>query len=126
MSRLPSPYRTNLDFGDELGYQQFLIKNNLRDDNRFNSTYDMRGYYKKFGSGGGETEMMPDGMHFTDEFKTPFHPTYSTESKYKFPRLKRSWHMNSDNKTYSLIDDNSGEVIRDERNIFAFPGLMRG
>jgi hypothetical protein len=86
----------------------------------------MRGYFKKYGNGKGKTSMLEDGLHFTDEFKTPFHPTHSSESRYKLPRLKRSWHANEDNKTYSLIDDNTGEVIRDERSAFAFPGLLRG
>lgn len=41
------------------------------------NTYNYRGYYNKYPNGGGNAI-----DHWTDEFKTVYHPTFSKESKY--------------------------------------------
>ena len=41
--------------------------------------YDLRGYWKKYGQFEQPHEL---GAHFTDEFKKPNHPTFSTGSIY--------------------------------------------
>ena len=136
---LPSPFRTNLSLKDEIGFNVFKKVNQIPDDgDRFDSSYDMRGFFKEnvpgvaervlaplLGKVDNNTAQLPDGLHFTDEFKTPFHPTFSEESKFEQPGLKRNWVPNGDG-TFSLIDSESGKVVRDERNAFAFPGLLRG
>tara|TARA_R110000822_G_scaffold75493_4_gene181613 strand:+ start:4260 stop:4706 length:447 start_codon:yes stop_codon:yes gene_type:complete len=130
-----SPYNTPLNVSDQLQYEMFKIANQLSGDRQgLDNPYDMRGFFKKMLQQGGtafqmptdgSTADLPDGLHFTDEFKTPFHPTYSNESKYKMPGLDRDWVPNGDG-TWSLKDNRTGEVIRDERSAFAFPGLLRG
>lgn len=41
------------------------------------NTYDYRGFYNKYPSSGANAE-----THWTDEFKTVYHPTFSDESRY--------------------------------------------
>jgi hypothetical protein len=41
------------------------------------NTYDYRGYYNKYPNGKGNAI-----DHWTDEFKTVYHPTFSVYSKY--------------------------------------------
>lgn len=57
-----------------------------------NQQYDYRGFYKKYGN-----INMTKGEHFTDEFKLPGHPTFSTESKYSNPKtLGGNWNQMKD------------------------------
>ena len=42
-----------------------------------NNTYNYRGYYNKYPNGDGNAK-----DHWTDEFKTVYHPTFSDESIY--------------------------------------------
>lgn len=48
-----------------------------RDPSTDTIDYDMQGWFKKNGP-----KDLTKGAHFTDEFKKPNHPTFSTESKY--------------------------------------------
>ena len=131
-NKLTSPYRTLLGMGDALKFEAFKKANNIPDDPSFDSSYNMPGFFKESGGlvqrllgNSSNTEMMPDGLHFTDKFKTPFHPTFSNESQYKFPGMNREWVPTGDG-TFRLIDNETGKVIRDEKAAFAFPGLLRG
>lgn len=78
-------YATELSDTEEKDYRAWLwgLSQNVgRNMNPDDPTYDMRGLYK-------EREKYPPGfnadtksIHFTDRFKTPYHPTFSRESKY--------------------------------------------
>jgi len=129
---LPSPYGTPLNIKERLAYDLWKVKNQVQDDPRgFNNSYDMEGFFKDMvlnnpnKDDSGITTLMADGIHYPDKYKTPFHPTTSNESKYKMPSMNRNWLPNGDG-TYSLTDLDTGKIIRDERNAFQFPGLLRG
>ena len=130
-----NPFITPLNIKDRLGYEVFKQVNNIGDNRGLNTPYDMQGFYKQevaprslverlFGDSGA-TEMMPDGLHYTDQFKTPFHPSFSNESQYKMPGMNREWKQNALGE-WELIDLNTGNTVRSEQAAFAFPGLLRG
>lgn len=48
-----------------------------KDPDNYQHYYDYRGFYKEFGD-----VPMESGQHFTDTYKLPGHPTFSTQSKY--------------------------------------------
>ena len=78
------------------------------------NTYDMRGYWKKYAAEGktaGGINPADKKWHFTDEFKTPYHETFSAESKYALPSAPH-W-QGSDKEGWKLVDKN-GKVIKDE------------
>jgi len=71
-------FNTKLTPQEESSYQQWLSdlgKQRGRSAADDDIDYDMRGAWK---AGAG----MGDNGHFTDQFKKPNHPTFSTESQY--------------------------------------------
>src|SRR5437899_2748425 len=86
---MPGPYTTPLAPADEAAFQRWVAANKVP----FNSAdpvsdYDMRGYWKDIASAGGsETAINPnDGQpHFPDTYKTPYHQSFSAESRYAKP-----------------------------------------
>lgn len=48
-----------------------------KDPDNYQHYYDYRGFYKEYGD-----VPMEGGQHFTDTYKLPGHPTFSTQSKY--------------------------------------------
>lgn len=75
-SILQQAYNTLLNPNQEIDF--YIKKQNspFKDDSGFD--YDYRGFYEKFGN------LSPQATngHLTDEFKKPYHPTFSVESKY--------------------------------------------
>jgi hypothetical protein len=71
-----SDFNTKLSNEDERMYEAY--KKSLGEQGTEHD-YDLRGYWKKYGRFEGEHEL---GSHFTDEFKKPNHPTFSTGSIY--------------------------------------------
>jgi hypothetical protein len=66
------PFTTQLTpTGEQLYRRQFSP-----DDSR---DYDMRGAFAKLGGN------VPQGVHLTDQFKKPNHPTFSNQSQYSSP-----------------------------------------
>lgn len=51
-------------------------------DVQIDDTYDYKGYYNKYTNEAWDMLNKDSDAHFTDEFKTYLHPTFSTESKY--------------------------------------------
>lgn len=95
---------TQLPLEQELQFQQWAKHTGapITDD------YDMRGFWKN----GGKTSLnQNDGLpHFTDEFKTPLHESFSGESVYARPNSGApSW---NDQDQLVLPD---GSVVFDER-----------
>lgn len=65
-------YNTKLSPADETKFQKWLTDNNRTQDL---ADYDMRGWWKENGK-------QSENGHFTDQFKKPSHPTFSTDSQY--------------------------------------------
>lgn len=102
----PGPYQTKLSPEDELTFQMWVRKNMIPfDPNAPAPDYDMRGFWKQ-----NPNYQHQPGKHFPDTFKTPFHETFSNESKYAKPNAPK-W------KGDVLIEQGTGRVIKDERKL---------
>lgn len=78
------PYVTKLSDTDEKAYRIWLseVSNTVgREQHPDDPTYDMRGLFKKVLSGKTPLDLS-QGAHFPDTYKTPYHPTFSNESRY--------------------------------------------
>ena len=80
-------YNTQLSPQEELAYRQWMQaightpeRGYAVDQNYNGQGYDYRGFFKKNGP-----VPIGEGQHFTDEFKTPYHETFSNESQYAQP-----------------------------------------
>lgn len=77
------PETTRLSPPEELAFRVWALKNGIRDLDHPDSKYDYRGYWKNVAAKGGNgTQMMADGLHFTDTYKQHGHPSFSAESQY--------------------------------------------
>ena len=79
------------------------------DDPEFKASdnnYDMRGFWKAQQAGDPNAKRSTKNMHFPDTYKTPYHKSFSGESKYA---TKDAPHWEGDR----LVDKN-GRVIVDE------------
>lgn len=110
---IPSPgpgYVTKLPDQQEQGFQSWAKEKKVPWVDEPNADYDMRGYYQALQSGDpGARQSLnaADGkMHFPDTWKTPFHKTFSNESKYATPDAPH-WDRNR-------LIDNTGRMIADE------------
>ena len=74
------------------------------------NNYDMRGYYKDnvIGQGGAKTKVseFDQRPHFPDTYKTPYHKTFSNESKYA-PADAPHWEGDR-------LIDKAGRILADE------------
>ena len=109
----PTGFSTNL--GDkEPMFRQWVAANKIPfDPNDPNPDYDMRGFWAALQSGDPRASSAVDPndqkLHYPDYWKTPYHETFSNESKFALPNAP-SW-----NKLDQLIAPN-GQVIFDDRN----------
>lgn len=82
-------YLSQLSPADEMAFQGWVKQNNVPFDPSPTADYDMRGFYRamKNGDPTAKTGMNAnDGqMHFSDYFKTPYHQSFSAESKWAAP-----------------------------------------
>jgi hypothetical protein len=107
----PGPYITKLTPEEETKFQKWVKQNDVPMENdTATSDYDMRGYFKDniLGGKGQGTKVseFDNRPHFPDTYKTPYHKTFSNESRYALPSAP---HWDGD----KLIDKN-GKVIADE------------
>ena len=107
MSR--NPYETQLEPETEQVFRNWVTQNNVPYD--LNQTtpqdYDMRGYFKGVLMGTNRDPVWgTPGVHFPDTYKTPYHKSFSRESKYAPPDAPR-WVGNN------LIDKH-GRVVFSE------------
>lgn len=104
------PYTTRLAPQQESAFRQWVVQNQIPfDANDPRSDYDMRGYWNDVVSRGAsqtETSAFDGQLHFPDTYKTPYHKTFSNESKYAPPDAPR-WLGNK-------LVDKDGRVIADE------------
>ena len=81
----PGPYVTNLHPDDEKKFQSWVKENKIPWKESPTSDYDMRGFWKASSSGTPYAKRDPQTKHFPDTWKTPYHETFSNESKYALP-----------------------------------------
>jgi hypothetical protein len=75
MADMMQKYNTKLVGDEEDEFQKWAVDNGRTQDQR---DYDMRGWWKE----NKDKPVPTGGAHFTDKFKKPSHPTFSTESQY--------------------------------------------
>lgn len=109
----PGPYITALPAEQEQGFQSWVKQNKIPFDPSPKADYDMRGYYRDnvVGKGGVGTKVSQfDGKpHFPDTYKTPYHKTFSNESRYATqdaPRWQGDKLVGKDGKT--VADETPG------------------
>lgn len=102
---LPGPYTTQLPAEDETKFQSWVKENKVPWQDHPQSDYDMRGYWQAQQSGDPEAKQA-ENKHFPDTYKTPYHKSFSNESKYATDAAPK-WKGNK------LVDKN-GSVVFDE------------
>ena len=109
--RAAHPYKTRLAPAAENEFQSWVRVAGVPFDDSHTSDYDMRGYWlaKKNGDPEAQTEInAADHLpHFPDTYKTPYHRTFSSDSKYAQPGAP-TWEG-------ELLIDRHGRIIADER-----------
>lgn len=107
----PGPYQTMLPADQEAQFRQWVQANRVPfDPNNPTSDYDMRGFWQDQAARQQGTQTNPnDGLpHYPDTYKTPFHQSFSNESRYALPTAPR-WAND-----HQLVDQ-YGRVLFDER-----------
>jgi hypothetical protein len=106
----PGPYFTKLTPSEEENFQAWVKAKKVPWQDTPTADYDMRGYWKSLVAGDPNAKQKKsdfDGkMHFPDTYKTPYHKTFSNESKYA---TSDAPHWEEDR----LIDKDGG-VVADE------------
>lgn len=99
------PYETKLSPNEERQFQAWVWKNKVPFDSSRKSQqdYDMRGFWRAMTAGDPLAAQDPNTLHFPDQWKTPYHETFSVESMYALPNAPR-W------KGDDLIDG-AGKII---------------
>lgn len=108
----PSSFHTELGPLEEQMFQSWVARNNVPFDPGPKADYDMRGFYRALASGDKKATNAVDPndgrMHYPDNWKTPYHETFSNESQWALPSAP-SW--SDDDK---LIGSN-GRVVFDDK-----------
>lgn len=106
-------YLTALPSDQEAKFQDWVQKNKIPFDPSPTADYDMRGFWQELQAGGpnAQTGINPnDGqLHFNDYYKTPYHESFSSESKWAKPNAP-SWN----DKDQLVTPD--GTIVFDERS----------
>ncbi len=88
-------FNTPLKGDEEDAFQQWAIDNGRTQDL---NDYDMRDWWKE----NKDKPAPAEGQHFTDKFKKPNHPTFSTESQYsKGATVGGTWGGTDDKPTFT-------------------------
>jgi len=109
--RGPDAYQTRLTPDQENLYRKWLTATGKDTGIKYDpddASYDMRGYWADVVAGG-RFKRMGKAQHFPDTYKTPYHPTFSRESKYA-----------TDDAPYWTSDD----VLRDPLTNEPTPGYI--
>lgn len=107
----PGPYMTRLPPDQEAQFRQWVQQTSAPfDPDAMISDYDMRGFWLDNAARQQGTQINPnDGRpHYPDTYKTPYHQSFSNESRYALPTAPR-W-IND-----HQLADRSGRVLFDER-----------
>jgi hypothetical protein len=109
------PYETKLNPNQEKQFRQWVDQKNIPfDPNESPNDYDMRGYWKALREGKVERRDPNDPeAHFPDTFKTPYHESFSRESRYATPDAPQWVPVGNE---FHLIDKNRNIMFIDSRN----------
>jgi hypothetical protein len=106
----------NTDLGDqEPQFRQWLKDNNVPfdPDGKGPSDYDMRGFWQALQANDPKAKQAIDPndqrMHYPDYWKTPYHETFSNESRWADPKTAPAWN----DKDQLVAPD--GKVLFDDR-----------
>lgn len=106
------PYLTQLDPFNEASFQQWVAANKVPFDPSQTADYDMRGFYMALKNGdpiAATALNANDGqMHYPDYWKTPYHQSFSNESKFA-GKDAPMWNDRDQ------LEAPSGRVVFDER-----------
>lgn len=106
-------YQTALSAPEETAFRAWVASAKVPfNPNQTDADYDMRGYWKDVASKGKSQTVMNGNdhrMHFPDTYKTPFHQSFSAESRYAAPGAPR-WAND-----HQLVDPKTGRIVFDER-----------
>lgn len=109
----------------EMAFRQWVDRNQVPfNPQQANSDYDMRGFYQALRNqnplAASAIDPNDQRMHYPDYWKTPYHETFSGESKFAAP-LAPQW-----NAQDQLINP-YGRILFDDRNRRGgFSGVMDG
>ena len=106
-------FNTQLPLPDELRFNTWLKENNVPFNPRESVTdYDMRGFWSALQQGNpiAQSSVNPNDqqMHYPDYWKTPYHPSFSSDSQWASPTAP-TW-----NDKDQLVGPD-GAVLYDER-----------
>lgn len=102
----PEPWQTQLEPKEEVQFRQWVAQNKIpHDPNDPKADYDMRGFWKAQQAGDPQAKRSTKNLHFPDTWKTPYHESFSNESKYAQPNTPFKW------KGDMLIDERNGSPI---------------
>jgi len=93
----PGPYITHLEPQQESAFRKWVTDNKIpyNPDEKGNSGYDMRGFWKAAQAGDPRAHTGIDPVdhhrHFTDYWKTPYHESFNHESMYSLPGNPYHW-----------------------------------
>lgn len=99
-------YTTKLTPNEEAQFQSWVKATKAPWQDDPDADYDMRGYWKALQTGDPNAKQSLSNGHYPDTYKTPYHKTFSNESKYATPDAP---HWEGDR-----LIDKSGRVIADE------------
>lgn len=105
-------YQTPLNIKEQIGFYNWIEKNNVPYDPSPQADYDMQGFYKALQAGDPKAttaiNQNDKQIHYPDYWKTPYHQTFSNESQWALPGAP-SW-----NNQDQLVSP-SGDIVYDEK-----------
>lgn len=106
-------YQTALSPEDDVRFSQWMLENKVPYDPSPTGDYDMKGFWQALQKGDpiAATAINPNDkqIHYPDYFKTPYHKSFSSESKWAVKGKAPSW-----NKSDQLVMPD-GTIVYDER-----------
>jgi len=106
-------YQTSLSPEDDVRFSQWMLENKVPYDPKPTGDYGMKGFWQALQKGDpiATTAINPNDnkIHYPDYFKTPYHKSFSNESRWAIKDKAPFW-----NKSDQLVMPD-GTVIYDER-----------
>jgi hypothetical protein len=117
-----SSFLTPLPNGQEMAFKQWVSRNQVPFDPSQTADYDMRGFYRalmaKDPRAVSAVNPNDQQMHYPDDWKTPYHQSFSNESKWNTTGSPM-W-----NEQDQLVNS-SGQIVYDERRPFNLFGKRK-